>query len=457
MWQAWALTCAACLLLFLILVRFRQRGASASFSLKTMLLVTGLLACGIQLALLGDPWKEVHRFPGHEVNLAISADGKMVAASQGTSIEIRETQTGRSVQTIKMSATEAKAKANARWAFEMGFTPDGKSLMTVGWQTYPCLFDVATGQQIRRWPKHLGLSALAADGSRFLKDSVPTPSIVSRCEVFDVELDQPILTVTSSNRFFRSISPAGSHVLVGKSDTTSPGLPSHAELWNVDEQRLVGTIPLPQVGILFAKFSPDGKVLAVPTSTGLTVWDVAQCRIVSQWAPANFDQIRSLEWSPDGSRLVATYIEMIGPSGPAAAAAALAGASKRNAIEHAYLLDQQCQEIAPVTGTSAAFSPSGDRIATVWGNVNILDGTTGELITWIPGRPREAVFGGPAIYFSPDGDWLFHSGSPTVYHRTRSERWYSVFGLPAFWGVVLFLSALIVDLTDFSLLRPRSE
>lgn len=462
-WPGWARNSVAVIVLLLALVRFRQLGNRASFSLKTMLLVTGLVACGIKLAMMGGPWKEVHRFPGHEVNLAISADGKLVAASQGTSIEIRETQTGRSVQTIKMSATEAKAKANQRWTFEMGFTPDGKSLMTVGWQTYPCLLDVATGQELRRWPTNQGMSTLALNGSRFVTDSVAPPSPVNECNVFDAELDQPILTV-ESNHFLRSISPTGSYILVGKKETQR-GLPTRAELWSVDEHRLVGTIPLPPIhpGLLFAKFSSDGKLLAVPTSTGLAVWDVAQCRKVSEWKPASFDSIRSMEWSPDGSRLVASYIEMIGPSGPAAAAAALAGTSKRNAIEHSFLLDQQCQEIAAINGTSATFSPSGDRIATVYGYVNILDGRTGELLTLIPGQPRESIMGIPAIHFSPDGDWLFHNGTPTVFQRTRSEHWHSVLWLPAFWGVVLLLSVLIVQMTDsvsiptLSFLRPRPQ
>ncbi len=85
--------------LSLTLVCFIQKGARPSFSLKTILLVTGLVACGIVLKMTGDPWKEVHRFPGYEMNVAMSPDGELVAASQGTSIVIRESQTGRTVQT----------------------------------------------------------------------------------------------------------------------------------------------------------------------------------------------------------------------------------------------------------------------------------------------------------------------------------------------------------------------
>ena len=96
-------------------IRFIQNGTCPSFSLKTTLLVTGLVACGIVLKMAGDPWREVHRFPGNEANVAMSPDGELVAAGQGTTIEIRETQTGRSVQTIKMAPIDAATKVNKSW------------------------------------------------------------------------------------------------------------------------------------------------------------------------------------------------------------------------------------------------------------------------------------------------------------------------------------------------------
>ena len=425
-----------------------QRGSRPRFSLTTMFLVTGLVACAIVLRTAGSPWKQVHQFPAKGANVAMSADGKLVAASQGDSVEIRDTQTGRLVQTIKVSAAEAGFKGTGMWACRFGFADDGKSLMTVGWKTYPCLFDVATGEEVRRWPAFSGGDKLAVSGTRFMGDSMALSSRLRQCNVFDVEQDQPILTVEDCHFWFRSISPTGSHVLVGKDETAQRGLPSRAELWDVDQKQLLGTIPLPPgQPLFFVKFSSDGKLLAVPTSTGLAVWDVAQCRQISQWTPANFASVWSMEWSPDGSRLVATYTEMIGPSGPVAAAAAKAGKSKPNAIEHSYLLDQQCQEIAEIRGGSPAFSPSGDRIATVFGNVNIFDGKSGEFLASLPSQPSRTFSGEPSFHFSPDGTWLCHSGfPPTVYQRTRSERWYSVYELPAFWGVILFLTSLILQM-----------
>ena len=149
-------------------------------------------------------------------------------------------------------------------------------------------------------------------------------------------------------------------------------------------------------------------------------------------------------WSPDDSRLVASFNEVIVPSG--------------RAIGHCFLLDQNYQEIAPIRGTNATFSPSVDRIATTSANglFLMLDGSTGESIAGILGRPMEMVLENPALHFSPDGDWLFVNGDPTVYHRERSEFWYGYYQLPAFWGMVFFLTAMIESIYVGRLLRSRT-
>ncbi len=70
---------------------FIRQGTRPRFTLQTILLVTGLIACAIVLTMTGDPWKVVRRFPGYEANIAISSDGELVAMSQGLSIVIQET------------------------------------------------------------------------------------------------------------------------------------------------------------------------------------------------------------------------------------------------------------------------------------------------------------------------------------------------------------------------------
>jgi WD40 repeat protein len=184
-------------------------------------------------------------------------------------------------------------------------------------------------------------------------------------------------------------------------------------------------------------------LLAVPTSTGLAIWDVSQRRQLSQWNPAYFDKIWSIGWSPDASRLAVVYKEVD-----------YFGKSRRMSFQTCSLLDRHCQEIATIGGMNATFSPSGDRIATVYKNTTIFDGETGDFLADLPSRVVSLSSGRQAIFFSPDGVWLLHNG--IVHQRTRSERWYGVYELPPFWGLVLFLSALIVQMAKSIPLPRRS-
>ncbi len=210
-------------------------------------------------------------------------------------------------------------------------------------------------------------------------------------------------------------------------------------VWDVDASvKLfeIGETPIRPVFYL-TRLSPDEKRLAVPTSKGIAIWDVTAKTQVGAWEPPGFDHIETMEWSPDGTRLLATYIEMTGPT----------NATTRNANSHCYLLDDFGNTVSKVVGNSAEFSQSGDRIATVYGNCCILDGKTGKLLTRIRGsNPRESIIGGRSMHFSPNGNYLFANGSAAVFKRVRPEWWYSVLKLPAYWGTIFFLVFLIREL-----------
>lgn len=439
-WAIWTGVAIVALFIFLGAAYFVKFGGRAKYSTRTTFQITGLVACLIGLVMQGGPWREVHRFSGYEVNLAISRDGLLVAVSQGTSIEIRENRTGRVVQMIKMPAMEAAKRKGQRWTFQMKFSNNGESLMTVGWRQFPCLLEIDTGGVLRSLPTVSG-GDLAAKAERLVAISTGDSTRSDLIEVYDYELDLPLFSLESSASF-RTISSSGSHLLIGNGDLI--------ELWNVDEQILVGKIPMPQIrgGLFFARFSDDGKRLAIPTSKGAAVWDTATCTKLRDWSPASFSHLTALEWNPDGSRLIASYIETIPPTSPSA----------RNAIEHCYLLDQDLETIAALFGTSPTFSPFGDRIATVWGGVCISDGENGNLLTVLSDScASESPFGiSRSLLFSPDGNWLLHNGTPTVHRRLRSEYWYSTFQLPAFWGLALFLTSLIMELLA-SILASRLQ
>jgi len=78
--------------------RARRRGRSPSFSLRSLLLVVGLVFCLSVLWRDGAAWHPVHEFPGFFSTAVFSPDARLAAAtgnSKNLSIEIRERGTHR--------------------------------------------------------------------------------------------------------------------------------------------------------------------------------------------------------------------------------------------------------------------------------------------------------------------------------------------------------------------------
>lgn len=82
-WAFYTTLVVACLFIASAIIQGQRRPA---ISLMTTILLTGLLASWIALAQIGGPWKLVHQFTGHEPNIAMSEDGKLVAGVQTTSV-----------------------------------------------------------------------------------------------------------------------------------------------------------------------------------------------------------------------------------------------------------------------------------------------------------------------------------------------------------------------------------
>ena len=115
---------------------------------------------------------------------------------------------------------------------------------------------------------------------------------------------------------YSQLSETGKYVVVATG-------PETLEVWDVDANSngfVIAGTPMRSF-LALTKFSPDEKLLAAPTPVGIAIWDVTQAKKVGEWQPPKFDHVRSMAWSPDGTRLLATYIEMTGPSTPVNAVA----------------------------------------------------------------------------------------------------------------------------------------
>jgi WD40 repeat protein len=425
-----------------LMVKLYRQGRLPRFSLRSLMLAFGLVFCLVVLWRDGAAWQSVNEIPGFCPTAVFSPDARLVATIDNIAnppIEIREARTGRLVESLLQPGIQPVTA--------MAFSPDGQNMLTMIHGSGPILptsasvrlVDWKTGEERRSWSASRA-GHISARGDRFFMYTVNASPTEPAMRVFQVDRDEPLFEVLKPTFWFRPledvISSTGRYLLVR--------VPEDAvQLWDVNAKRRVGTLTDRDFGktnrpYIFSQFSPDDRYLAIATKTGVDFWDVERFERIGRWKPADFSFLGAIEWSPDADRIFAMFVEKTGAT---------------TGREHSYLVDRRGREIAEINGSCAAFSPAGDRLAVSYGPVQILDGQTGEFLTTL-GRPAQGghsarfIPGGyRSIFFSPDGEWLLHNGGAMVWHRQRSERWYGIFTLPAFWGADFFLIAFLLPLT----------
>jgi WD40 repeat protein len=224
----------------------------------------------------------------------------------------------------------------------VAFTPDLRSLVANG--TAGCsVWDVATGKQ--RWKQSWGegnwLRAISRD-SRWV--AVARFRNTSDVVIFDVE--------TGAER--RSLF-------------------QHA----------------PRSGAALLEFSPNGQLLAAAIHNQVHLWDLNADRLWKE-PLRHLDRVISLDWSPDGSRLVT-------------------GSSDRTAHIWDVVTGQSLHEFHHEHDVDAvSFNPDGGIVATTdWESTRLWDAQTGQPLGDALSHQASAP---AAVMFSPAGRWLFLPG-----------------------------------------------
>ena len=172
--------------------------------------------------------------------------------------------------------------------------PGGKILAASGKDGLIRFFDAATGAPNGAIPAHVGQVddvAFRPDGARFA--SAGTDRTV---RIWDAETRAPLRTLGDHpDRAYRlAYSPDGRLLAVSSSSTVT--------LWEPDTGRKLAV--LPQAGMAYGmSFSPDGARLAVGCSDNtIRIWDVAALEEVVELR-GHDDYIHAVAFSPDGTRL----------------------------------------------------------------------------------------------------------------------------------------------------------
>jgi WD40 repeat protein len=182
---------------------------------------------------------------------------------------------------------------------DLVFLPDGKHLASLGSNATYHLWDVESGQEVRRQSTGGGpvyYAAFSADGSRLAAEG-PGHSI----QVWDVASGQVVHTLRGHYGAVMSLAFSADGALLATAD--SNGL---VEVWEVGPGRELYSLRGHSSPIGALAFSADGSRLAsgsVEGSTVIKLWDMTSGEEVCTLA-GHTDNVYSVAFSPNGRRLV---------------------------------------------------------------------------------------------------------------------------------------------------------
>ena len=215
--------------------------------------------------------------------LAFSANGKFLAQYGRGKVVIWEVQSGTVFRTIQVKDVAAAADAAASLSFlagdlrgRMEFSPDGRLLALPG--TTLTLWDVSTGEKIRSFPR---CPAFAFSGTRQLLMLNFSRKGPIRAAFTDIDTGREIHGVDLGDRDFAVGGVSIVHSPDGRWLAISIGWKNISQ-WDITSGNETKLLPLsgnpldtPQ-----AEFSPDGRIAALNSESGVRIVDLATQRVL---------------------------------------------------------------------------------------------------------------------------------------------------------------------------------
>jgi WD40 repeat protein len=291
--------------------------------------------------------------------LAFSADDRMVVTLQQNEILFTDLSSGRQVRRIKV---------NSRLLGDASFSSDGKLMAVCGDKNAIHLFDLNSGQQIRKFDNHVGVPA----------------------------------GFTPDNKMVLSASHEG------------------IVFWEIASGKEIRR--LPNIGIpVSVALSPDGKLLAqgYPWFSGLHLWDVASGQELLR-RPGHIGPVSRVVFAPDGKTLISRSEEE----------KTLRFWDTATGAELRALSTETAERRADAGwGEAIAYSPDGRFIALgdLGGLVHIWDSKDGKEVRKLEIDDNCRAI--TSIAFSADGRTLAVNGARAKYHITQWPGCLTVFNL----------------------------
>lgn len=338
----------------------------------------------------------VRHFQGHSngvAHVAFSPDGRFIlTGSSDKTARLWEVATGQEVRRFVAKTTRDVVVP------AVAFSPDGRFVLTGG--EAAIVWDAATGQELRRFAEdspYVDSVAFSPDGRFALTgEEAGMPLSPLTIRLWEVSTGRAVRRFEWSTRADRapvapSFSPDGRLILSGGGEA--------AVLWDTttgqEQQRLVGYVAAVEAVAL----SPDGRFAVIGSGNAAQLWELASGREVQRFrGPA--ERVQAVAFAPDGHSVLTGGVPPV-------------WGERRTIGLWNIASGQEVQRFTPASRLemvyAVAFSPDGHFILTTSGNAALLwEVATGQVMRRFEGPFMTTMW---AVAFSPDGQSVLTGNS----------------------------------------------
>ena len=248
-------------------------------------------------------------------SIDISPDGKKITVGSASTV-IHRGNEREQVNAKPLAIYDADAGHQIQWlgraddAMAVAFSPDGKKIVAGGLSGTAVIWDVESGEELKKLEGHartVVFAAFSPDGKKII-----TSSHDKTTKIWDAESGEELQRLEQS---FRSIAFSPDGKKIATSDTgVSEG--NAVRIWDVESGKMLQELvhvqlePVPggtrDIDKVFSvAFSPDGKKIAAGYGNGVVrIWDVDSSEQLLLFENGrSYHEIYSIAFSPDGKKV----------------------------------------------------------------------------------------------------------------------------------------------------------